>query len=62
MRLFRTKVWSALDIGLLKWCCILVGMIAGAYLSDFTRGHVWAFAIVAVLAGAKPAWSYFRDE
>jgi len=62
MKLFRAKVWSVPDIGLLKWCCILIGMIAGAYLADFTKQHVWLFAIAAVLLGIKPTISYFRDD
>ena len=62
MKLFRAKVWSVPDIGLLKWCCILVGMIAGAYLADFTRRHVWFIALAALLLGIKPAVSYFRSE
>lgn len=62
MKLFRTKVWPAFDIALLKWCCILLGMIAGACLADFTKQHVWLFAAAAVLLGIKPAVSYFRDD
>ncbi len=62
MKPFRAKVWSVLDLGLLKWCCLLLGMIAGAYLADFTRRHVWAIAVVAVLLGIKPAVSYFRNH
>lgn len=62
MRLFKAKTWSVLDIGLLKWCCLLTGMIAGAYLADFTKRYVWAFAAAAVLLAIKPTVSYFRKE
>jgi FtsH-binding integral membrane protein len=62
MKLFRTKVWSVLDIGLLKWCCILTGMIVGAYLTDFTKRHVWVFVIAAVALAIKPTISYFGEE
>lgn len=61
MKLFKAKVWSVVDIGLLKWCCILAGMIVGAYLADFTRRHVWLFVLAAILLGIKPAVSYFRS-
>jgi len=61
MKLFRAKVWSVMDIGLLKWCCILIGMIVGAYLTDFTKRYVWLIALVAVLAAIKPTISYFRN-
>ena len=62
MKLFKAKVWSVIDIGLLKWCCILFGMIVGAYLADFTKRYVWAIAIVALLAELKPTISYFRND
>ena len=62
MKLFRSKVWSVVDIGLLKWCCIVTGMIAGAYLADFTRRHIWFFAIAAGVLAIKPAISYFGED
>lgn len=62
MKLFRTKIWHVLDIGLLKWSCILIGMIIGSYLSCFVKRHVWIFTIAAILLATKPAISYFTDE
>lgn len=62
MKLFRAKVWSVVDIGLLKWCCILIGMIAGAYLADFTKRYVWFILVAALLSAIKPAVSYFRSD
>jgi hypothetical protein len=62
MKLLRTKVWSVLDIGLLKWSCILIGMIVGSYLSAFTKRHVRLFIIAAILLAIKPATSYFRSD
>jgi len=35
MNLFRDKKYSVIELGLIKWSCILFGMVAGAYLSDF---------------------------
>ena len=61
MKLFRTKIWTPLDIALLKWCCILIGMIAGAYFSDFTRRNIWIFIVIAILLAVRPAVSYFRN-
>ncbi len=62
MKLFRTKRWSVVDIGLLKSCCILMGMIVGAYLADFTKRYIWGIVLVALLAGIKPTISYFRQD
>jgi putative Mn2+ efflux pump MntP len=62
MKIFKSKVWSVVDIGLLKWCCILLGMIIGAYLADFTKRYVWLIAGLAFLMGIKPTISYFRTD
>ena len=62
MKLFRTKVWSVVDIGVLKLCCIVMGMIAGAYLADFIKHSVWFFAIAAVLLGIRPTIFYFSTD
>ncbi|MBM4310702.1 MAG: hypothetical protein FJ119_07140 [Deltaproteobacteria bacterium] len=60
MKLFRTKVWSWFDIALLKWSCILCGMIAGAYFADFTKRYIWLIAAAALLMAIRPAAAYFR--
>ena len=62
MTLFRSKVWSPVDIASLKWSCIFLGMIVGAYLSGFVREYMWAFVIAVILLGIKPALAYFRTD
>jgi len=62
MKLLKTKEWAWIDIGLLKFCCILIGMIGGAYLADFTKEHIVIIAIAAILLGIKPAIAYFRSD
>lgn len=54
MDLFRDKKYSVIDIGLIKWSCILSGMVLGAYFSDFTLRYLWLFIIVAVILAIKP--------
>ena len=61
MKPFRSKVWSVVDIGCLKWACIFSGMIVGAFVPDFTRRHVWLFAIAVILLAIKPVISYFKE-
>lgn len=61
MKLLRTKTWWWCDIALLKWSCILFGMVAGAYFADFVMRNVWVFLVVAWLLAIKPAICYFRD-
>ena len=62
MKLFRTKKWPWIAIGSLKWCCLLLGMIAGAYLSEFTKSYVWVFAVAVVLLAIKPMIAYFGNN
>ena len=62
MKLLRSRMWPWLDISLLKWCCFLFGMIAGAYLADFTKRNVWLIAIAAVALGIRPTITYFRND
>lgn len=61
MDLFKDKNYSAIDIGLIKWSCILFGMVVGAYLSDFTLRYVWLFIMVAVILAVKPVVTYFKN-
>ena len=37
-------------------------MIVGAYLSEFTKNHVWFFAIAVVLLAIKPMIAYFGNN
>lgn len=61
MIVFRTKIWSWIDIGLLKWSSLLFGAIAGAYFPGFVRQYVWVLLVAAVALAVKPAIAYFRD-
>jgi hypothetical protein len=62
MRLLRTKVWSWVDIWALKWCALLFGMIAGAYLSDIVKQYVWIFLLVAVVLSIRSSIKYFGGK
>jgi hypothetical protein len=61
MKLFKDKKYSVLDIGLIKWSCILIGMVLGAYLADFVLVYVWLFIIVAFSLAIKPIVAYFKE-
>lgn len=60
MQLLRTKVWAWPDIVLLKWCCLLVGAIVGAYCAQAVRQHAAGLALLALLLGIRPARAYWR--
>ena len=62
MKLFKKTVWSVMDIGSLKLCCIALGMIIGAYLPEFTRRYFWAFIFAVILLAIKPVITYFGSE
>ena len=59
MKLFRTKVWSWVDIWVLKWCAFLFGSIVGAYRSDVVKEYVWIILFVAVALAIRAGIKYF---
>jgi hypothetical protein len=61
MDVYKSKVWSPVELVCLKLSAILFGMIAGAYFPEFTKRYVLFFVLIAVLLALKPAHSYFRD-
>jgi len=61
MKLFKSKVWSPVVVACLMWCSILIGIIGGAYFSDFTMRYIWIFILITILLPIKPMISYFRD-
>ena len=61
MSLLKTKVWSWVDIALLKWSTLLVGTVVGAFFAGFVRCYVSLFVMAAVLLAVRPAFHYFRS-
>lgn len=59
MGIFKTKVWAPLDIGLLKWSCILFGMIVGAYISSFVKDFLWLFILLTIVLAIRPIYCYW---
>ena len=62
MRLFRTKIWSWVDIWVLKWCAFLFGIIVGAYRADMVKQYVWVLLAIAVALAIRASLKYFGDE
>jgi FtsH-binding integral membrane protein len=62
MKLFRKKVWSPFALTCLKWYSLLVGMVVGAYFSEFVKRHVWLFLVLAVILAIVPFITYFNDK
>jgi hypothetical protein len=61
MTLFKTKMWSWLDIALLKWSALFFGVVVGAYFQVFVRCYLWLFVVAALLLAIRPALHYFTD-
>lgn len=59
MGIFKTKLWSPLDIGLLKWCCIIFGMILGAYFDNFVKQYLWIFIVLIIIFSIRPVYCYW---
>jgi len=59
MLIFRKKVWSPVDIMLLKWSSAVFGVIIGAYVSDFVKQYVWIFIFFVIVFGIRPLYSYW---
>ena len=62
MKLLRRVVWSPWDIALLKWCCLLLGMLLGAYFTDFTRRYALQLAALALALAGRAAYAYFSGD
>ncbi|MCK4641422.1 MAG: hypothetical protein KAU06_08790 [Candidatus Marinimicrobia bacterium] len=45
----KVKTQNIWDIGILKIFCTIVGIILGAYISNFVIQYVWWFVVIAIL-------------
>ena len=62
MKLFKKVAWRPIDIVLLKWGILLMGMVLGALLSDFVTQNIWAFIAIGLLLLVRPTLVYFRAK
>ncbi len=62
MKLFRKKMWRPIDIMLLKWSMLLLGMVLGALLSDFVTQNVWVFLAIGLAMLIRPIFVYLRND
>ena len=47
----KVKKFDVWDIGLIKWSCLFLGAIIGAYIAGFVKQYlVWMIVITIVLA------------
>ena len=56
----KAKGLTIWDIGYIKWSSLLIGIIIGAYIADFTKRYLWVFIIVAALLIIKVMCKIFK--
>ena len=61
MQIWKTKTWTPLDIGMLKWSSLLVGVAVGSFFADLAQQYLWLIVIAALALAIKPTIDYFRD-
>lgn len=61
MRLLITKVWHWRDIAVLKWCCLMYGIAAGAYFHEYVVPYIGVVLVAAVLLTIRPAIAYWKN-
>ena len=61
MKLLKNKIWKWWDISLLKWCCLLYGVLVGAWLSEPVMRHAGWVLVAAIILTIRPAIAYWRD-
>lgn len=62
MKLFRKRAWRPIDLVMLKWSMILLGMVLGALLADFVKQNIWVFLAVGLLLVIRPMIVYLRKD
>ncbi len=55
----RVKKLDLFDIGMIKWTTLLVGLVVGAYLTDYIKPYWWVFILVAMVLAIRPMYRYF---
>lgn len=62
MSIWKTKVWTPMDIACLKWSSVLAGIVIGTLMAETFQPYLVPLLIAAVVFAIKPLLSYFRNE
>lgn len=60
MKLFRSYTYTWWQLAIIKLALLAVGMILGAYLSNFVLGNMWLFIAVWVVTAAYILWHSYK--
>jgi hypothetical protein len=58
----RTRALTLWDVGVLKVCCVLFGVIVGAYASGFVRENLWWFLVPTLVLGGGLGYRWFTAD
>ncbi|NQT33318.1 MAG: hypothetical protein HQ594_06590 [Candidatus Omnitrophica bacterium] len=55
----RTQRLSVVDIGLLKWCMIVIGLIVAKFFPELLQVSYIKLIAIAVILGMKPLYVFW---
>lgn len=61
MSWLKTKVWNWWDIAVLKWCCVLFGMLAGAFFHEKVVEYSIFVLTAAVILAVRSICVYWKQ-
>lgn len=62
MKLNKTKTWIPLNIALIKWSSVFMGIAAGIYFYEHLKDLALLFFILSLIVGAKPMYFYWIEK
>lgn len=55
----KIKKMTFWDMALIKYTCIFLGLIIGAYISGFVRQYIWLFLILFIAGYITAVYRFF---
>ena len=56
----RAKRLTWLDIGLIKWSCIVFGLIIGCLFPDIFKRYLWVLIVLCILLAIRPTYRFWK--
>jgi len=62
VKIFKTKMYNAFELGVLKTCVMCVGLIVGAYFSPHVKKYLWVLAALGFVTYVRAMYFYWCDK
>ena len=62
MIVFKSKVYTAFELVVLKVCVMCVGLIIGAYLAPYVKRFLWPLAVLGAVAYLRAMYYYWSSK